>query len=47
MEKDYDDDSMYGVVIWQSVDADIQVDEGTEIYIQISAKPAATPTSAG
>ena len=47
VEKDYDDDSMYGVVIWQSVDADIQVDEGTEIYIQISAKPAATPTSAG
>ena len=47
VEKDYDDDSMYGVVIWQSVDADIQVDEGTEIYIQISAKPAATPTGAG
>lgn len=47
VEKNYDDDSMYGVVIWQSVDADIQVDEGTEIYIQISAKPAATPTSAG
>lgn len=47
VEKNYDDDSMYGVVIWQSVDADVQVDEGTEIYIQISAKPAATPTSAG
>lgn len=48
VEKQYDDNSMYGLVIWQSVDANTQVDEGTKIYLQISQKPAqTTQNSAG
>ncbi len=42
VEKEYDDETMYGLVIWQSVDANAQVDEGTKIYLQISKKPAQT-----
>lgn len=42
VEKNYDDDTMYGLVIWQSVNANVQVDEGTKIYLQISKKPANT-----
>jgi serine/threonine protein kinase len=45
VEKTCDDDSMYGLVIWQSVDANTKVDEGTEIYLQISKKPAQASAS--
>jgi hypothetical protein len=31
---------MYGLVIWQSVDANTKVNSGTKVYIQVSKKPA-------
>ena len=39
VEKEYDDNTMYGLVIWQSVKANTQVDEGSKIYLQVSKKP--------
>jgi len=39
VEKEYDDNTMYGLVIWQSVSANSEIDEGTKIYIQVSKKP--------
>ena len=41
VEKEYDDNTMYGLVIWQSVKANTQVDEGSKIYLQVSKKPDA------
>lgn len=38
-EKTYDDESMYGLVIWQSVSANTTALEGTRVYIEVSTKP--------
>jgi serine/threonine-protein kinase len=45
VEKQYDDNSMYGLVIWQNYDANTQVDEDAKIILQISIKPASGQTT--
>ena len=45
VEKAYDDSTMYGLVIWQSVDANTKVNSGTKVYIQVSKKPADAGTA--
>jgi serine/threonine protein kinase len=42
VEKEYDDSTMYGLVIWQSETANSQVDTSKKIYLQVSKKPSAS-----
>jgi serine/threonine protein kinase len=46
VEQTYEDESLYGKVIWQSAKADTEVEEGTYIYLRVAVRKSTSGTAA-